>query len=85
MDAYSATQIGCQKQQGLSVRLSLCHCVFRIISISSVVGSMGNMGQTNYASAKAGLGGFTRSLAREMASRGVTVNAVAPGLCSSGK
>ncbi|MCC5824547.1 3-oxoacyl-ACP reductase FabG [Alkalimonas sp.] len=51
----------------------------RIITIGSVVGSMGNAGQTNYAAAKAGVLGFTKSLAREVASRGVTVNAVAPG------
>ncbi len=51
----------------------------RIINISSVVGVMGNPGQANYAAAKAGLIGFTRSVAREVASRGITVNAVAPG------
>ncbi len=51
----------------------------RVISIGSVVGSMGNGGQTNYAAAKAGLVGFTKSMAREVASRGITVNAVAPG------
>ncbi len=51
----------------------------RIITIGSVVGTMGNAGQTNYAAAKAGVLGFTKSLAREVASRGVTVNAVAPG------
>ncbi|OGV32921.1 MAG: 3-oxoacyl-[acyl-carrier-protein] reductase [Legionellales bacterium RIFCSPHIGHO2_12_FULL_35_11] len=51
----------------------------RIISIGSVVGSSGNSGQTNYASAKAGLVGFSKSLAAEMASRGITVNVVAPG------
>jgi len=51
----------------------------RIINIGSVVGSSGNAGQTNYAAAKAGLLGFTRSLAREVGSRAVTVNAVAPG------
>ena len=51
----------------------------RIISISSVVGSSGNIGQTNYAAAKAGLEGFSRALAMEIGSRGITVNAVAPG------
>ncbi len=52
----------------------------RIINISSVVAQMGNAGQTNYATAKAGMEGFTRSLAREIGSRQVTVNCVAPGL-----
>ncbi len=51
----------------------------RIINIGSVVGSMGNAGQVNYATAKAGLLGFTKSLAREVASRGITVNTVSPG------
>jgi 3-oxoacyl-[acyl-carrier protein] reductase len=51
----------------------------RIINISSVVGSMGNPGQTNYVASKAGMDGFTRSLAQEIGSRNITVNSVAPG------
>ncbi len=52
----------------------------RIVSISSVVGQMGNAGQANYAASKAGLIGFSKALAREVAGRGITVNVVAPGL-----
>jgi len=51
----------------------------RIINMSSVVGAMGNAGQSNYSAAKAGIAGFTKSMARELGSRGITVNAIAPG------
>ena len=52
----------------------------RIIAVSSVVGQMGNAGQTNYAASKAGLIGFAKALAREVASRGISVNVIAPGM-----
>jgi 3-oxoacyl-[acyl-carrier protein] reductase len=56
----------------------------RVVSISSVSGLVGNPGQANYASSKAGILGFTRTVAKEVASRGITVNAVAPGLIDTG-
>ena len=52
----------------------------RIISLGSAVGQMGNAGQANYAASKAGLAGFSKALAREVATRGITVNVVAPGM-----
>ncbi|WP_043526714.1 3-oxoacyl-ACP reductase FabG [Litchfieldella xinjiangensis] len=55
----------------------------RIVSISSVVATMGNLGQSNYAAAKAGMEGFSRALAREVASRNITVNSVAPGFIAT--
>lgn len=55
----------------------------RIINLSSVVGIMGNAGQTNYAASKAGIIGFSKSLAKELASRGVTVNVIAPGFVAT--
>ncbi len=55
----------------------------RIISIGSVVGSMGNPGQANYCAAKAGIIGFSKALAKEVASRGITVNVVAPGFIAT--
>jgi len=56
----------------------------RIINIASIVGLIGNPGQANYASAKAGIIGFTRTIAKEVASRGITVNAIAPGFIDTG-
>lgn len=61
------------------IRIMMKQRFGRVVNISSVVGAMGNMGQTNYAASKAGVIGFTKAMAREVASRNITVNAVAPG------
>jgi 3-oxoacyl-[acyl-carrier protein] reductase len=66
-----------------AVRLMVKERSGRIINISSVVGQIGNIGQANYAASKAGILGFTKSIARELATRGITVNAVAPGFINT--
>jgi len=72
----------------LCTRAALRHMIKqrwgRIINIASIVGIVGNAGQANYASAKAGIIGFTRTIAKEVASRGITANAIAPGFIDTG-
>src|SRR6202042_968279 len=59
------------------------HGFGRIVNISSIIGEMGNFGQANYAASKAGLFGFTKSLALEMANKGITVNCITPGFIAT--
>src|SRR5436190_2003287 len=66
--------------EALSVDVTDASALERVPAVRSVVGQMGNAGQTNYAASKAGLIGFVKALAREVASRGITVNAIAPGM-----
>ena len=79
-DAILATNLSSVFRLSRAVLRGMMKARFgRIISIASVVGAMGNAGQTNYSAAKAGVMGFTKSLAREVGSRNITVNCVAPG------
>lgn len=83
-DAVIATNLSALYHLSRSVVRSMMKARFgRIINIASVVATMGNAGQTNYAAAKAGMLGFTKSLAQEVGARGVTVNAVAPGFITT--
>ena len=74
---------GCFRLSRGAVRGMLKKRWGRIISITSVVGATGNLGQANYAASKAGIAGMTKALAAEVASRGITVNCVAPGFIST--
>lgn len=79
-DSVIDTNLSSAYRMSKAVMKSMTRARFgRIVNVSSVVASMGNAGQANYCAAKAGLEGFTRSLAREVGSRNITVNAVAPG------
>ena len=78
-DVITTNLTGMYKVTKLCLRAMMKARYGRIINITSVVGLSGNPGQTNYSATKAGMIGFTRSLAREVGSRGITVNAVAPG------
>jgi 3-oxoacyl-[acyl-carrier protein] reductase len=78
-DIMSTNLKGVYRLSKLVLRAMMKARFGRIINITSVVGAVGNAGQSNYAAAKAGIGGFSRSLAREVGSRSITVNCVAPG------
>jgi len=83
-DAIMATNLkSAYRLSKLVIRTMMKARSGRIINITSVVGAMGNAGQTNYAAAKAGLTGFSKALAREIGSRNITVNCVAPGFIDS--
>jgi 3-oxoacyl-[acyl-carrier protein] reductase len=80
MDINLKGVFNCMKQAGKTMMKQRCG---RIINMTSVVGAMGNPGQANYAASKAGIIGLTKAAAKELASRGVTVNAVAPGFIAT--
>ena len=82
-DVITANLLGVQQTCKIFLRDMIKRRWGRIINISSVVGSIGNSGQTNYSASKAGLEGFSRSLAIEVASRNITVNVISPGFIST--
>ena len=82
-DVFAANLHGVQRLSKIFLRNMIKRRWGRIINISSVVGSIGNPGQTNYSASKAGLEGFSRSLAVEVASRNITVNVISPGFINT--